>query len=83
MAESDGVKLSDLIAPSFYSVHWDIMDEKHTYYDCYGGRGSTKSSFIGIEIVLGIMQDLQVRSQTRQDTSRRCCQALPEVCWRG
>lgn len=53
----DGVKLSDLIAPQFYPVHWDIAEERHTYYDLYGGRGSTKSSFVGIEIPLGIMQD--------------------------
>lgn len=51
------VKLTDLIAPSFYGVHWDIVDGKHTYYDLYGGRGSTKSSFVGLEIVLGMMQD--------------------------
>lgn len=53
----NGVKLSNIIAPSFYSVHWDIMDGKHTYYDLYGGRGSTKSTFIGTEIPLGVMQD--------------------------
>lgn len=51
------VRLTDVIAPAFYSVHWDIMDGKHTYYDLYGGRGSTKSSFIGTEIPLGMMQD--------------------------
>lgn len=50
-------KLSDIIAPSFYPVHWDIVDGKHTYYDLFGGRGSTKSTFIGVEIPLGIMQD--------------------------
>lgn len=33
------------------------MEGKHTYYDLYGGRGSTKSSFISVEIVLGMMQD--------------------------
>ena len=54
---NDGVRLSDLIAPSFYSVHWDIADGKHTYYDLFGGRGSTKSSFIGVELPLGIMSD--------------------------
>lgn len=53
----DGARLSSIIAPSFYQVHWDIQDGKHTYYDLYGGRGSTKSSFIGVEIPLGIMQD--------------------------
>lgn len=51
------VKLTDLIAPSFYGVHWDIIDGNHTYYDLYGGRGSTKSSFVGLEIVLGMMED--------------------------
>lgn len=51
------VKLTDIIAPSFYSVHWDILEGKHTYYDLYGGRGSAKSSFISVEIVLGMMED--------------------------
>lgn len=51
------ILLTDIIAPSFYSVHWDIAEGKHTYYDLYGGRGSTKSSFISVEIVLGMMQD--------------------------
>lgn len=51
------VKLTDVIAPSFYDVHWDILDGNHTYYDLYGGRGSAKSSFISAEIVLGMMDD--------------------------
>lgn len=51
------VNLTDVIAPAFYPVHWDILDEKHTYYDLYGGRGSTKSSFISVEIILGMMED--------------------------
>lgn len=54
---NDGVRLSDVIAPAFYPVHWDIAEGKHTYYNLYGGRGSTKSSFIGTEIVLGIISD--------------------------
>ena len=51
------INLTDVIAPSFYDVHWDILEGKHTYYDLYGGRGSTKSSFISVEIVLGMMDD--------------------------
>ncbi|WP_074084859.1 PBSX family phage terminase large subunit [Paenibacillus sp. P32E] len=50
-------KLTDIIAPSFYDVHWDIADGKHTHYWLSGGRGSTKSSVISVEIVLGIMED--------------------------
>lgn len=56
------VNLTDIIAPSFYSVHWDILDGKHTYYDLYGGRGSTKSSFISVEIVFGMMEDPQANA---------------------
>lgn len=51
------VKLTDVISPQFYPVHRDIQAGLHTYYDFYGGRGSTKSSCISVEIVLGLMKD--------------------------
>lgn len=50
-------KLDTLIAPSFYAVHHDIKAGRHTHYWLKGGRGSTKSSFISVEIILGMMQD--------------------------
>ena len=50
------VKLSELVAPSFYELFYDVEDGRHTHYWLKGGRGSTKSSFVSIEIVLGIMQ---------------------------
>lgn len=51
------IKLSELIAPSFYNLHWDITQHKYTHYKLAGGRGSTKSSFVSLEIILGMMQD--------------------------
>ena len=51
------VKLSKIIAPSFAAVHQDIKEHGHTHYWLKGGRGSTKSSFISVEIVLGMMRD--------------------------
>ena len=51
------VLLKDNIAPSFYALHWSVLDEEYGQYWLSGGRGSTKSSFIAIEIVLGIMND--------------------------
>lgn len=51
------VSLTNVLAPSFYDIHWDIHDGKHTHYWFSGGRGSTKSSFVASEIILGIMQD--------------------------
>ena len=51
------IRLTDIIAPAFFPVHHDIRQGLHTYYDLYGGRGSTKSSFISVEIILGMVQD--------------------------
>ena len=51
------VKLSELISSSFYEMHKDIKNNRYTHYWLKGGRGSTKSSFVSIEIILGIMKD--------------------------
>lgn len=51
------VNLKDIIAPPFYELHRDIREELHTHYWLKGGRGSTKSSFVSIEIILGMMKD--------------------------
>jgi phage terminase large subunit len=55
-------RLTDVVAPSFYEVHKDLKQGKHTHYWLKGGRGSTKSSFIGIELILGIMSDPQANA---------------------
>jgi PBSX family phage terminase large subunit len=56
------MRLSSCIAPSFHEIHKDIKKGLHTHYWLAGGRGSTKSSFISIEIILGIMNDPQANA---------------------
>ena len=56
------VKLTDLIAPSFYEVSNAIDDETHDEFWLEGGRGSTKSSFCPVKIITGIMQDPKASS---------------------
>ena len=51
------VKLKNIMAPSFYDVHKWIKEHRYTHYWLKGGRASTKSSFISIELVLGLMKD--------------------------
>lgn len=53
------VKLSEVIAPSFHDLHVDIKNNRNTEYMLKGGRGSTKSSFASIEIILGMMRDAE------------------------
>lgn len=65
------VKLKSIIASSFYDVHKDIKQGFHTHYWFKGGRGSTKSSFISIEIVLNMMKDAQEGKLTNAVVIRR------------
>lgn len=44
------IRLSNIIAPHFWALHQDIKRHGHTYYWLEGGRGSTKSSDVSVEI---------------------------------
>lgn len=57
MTETREIDFCKLIAPSFVPVHRDIGEGAHTHYVLCGGRGSCKSSFVSLEIILGIMAD--------------------------
>lgn len=65
------VKLSGIIAPTFAGVHRDIKQHRHTHYWLKGGRGSTKSSFISVEILLGMMRDAARGEYTNAIVLRR------------
>lgn len=49
--------LKNKVAPSFYHLHHQIKRHEATHYWLKGGRGSTKSSFLSLEIIKGMMQD--------------------------
>lgn len=40
-----------MIAPTFAPVHFDIQERAHFEYVFPGGRGSTKSSFVSMEVI--------------------------------
>ena len=49
--------MGSIIASAFREVSRDVRDMRHAEYMLCGGRGSTKSSFISIMIVLGLLLD--------------------------
>ncbi len=51
------IRLSELIAPSFFRLHKEIKAEKYDEIWLKGGRGSTKSTFTSIQILLGLLKD--------------------------
>ena len=56
------VRLSDLIAPAFYGVHADMKAFAHSEFWLSGGRGSGKSSFVSIEILLSMLRNSSVNA---------------------
>jgi len=57
LTTSPKVKLTDLIAPSFYELHHELKENLHEEVWLKGGRGSTKSTFTSVEILLGMIED--------------------------
>lgn len=54
--------MGSIIASAFRDVSRDVRDMRHAEYMLCGGRGSTKSSFISIMIVLGLLLDAEANA---------------------
>lgn len=71
-----------LIAPAFQAVLLDIADGGHVEYDFPGGRGSTKSSFVSLQIIDLIMRKPDVHACAMRkigNTLRDSCFA--QIMW--
>jgi len=80
------IKLSNIIAPAFHEIHKDIKQMNHTFYWLAGGRGSCKSSFVGIEIPLNIMNDAKNGIHSNAVVLRKLENTLSgsvyaQICW--
>ena len=76
------IRRSELLAPVFAPVHTDIRRGGHAEYWLYGGRGSGKSSFVSIEIVLGMMKDPQANALVVRRVAKTLRQSVYEqLCW--
>lgn len=56
------VDASSLVIPAFHDVLGDVAAHGHTHYWLHGGRGSTKSSFISLAIVLVLLMRPEVNA---------------------
>ena len=76
------INIADCIAPSFDSVFWDAQDHGHTFYWLPGGRGSTKSSFVGIEVPLLLMQHPQCHAVVLRKVGNTIKNSVyPQIQW--
>ena len=88
MTTSTDIRLSEIIAPPFHDVHKAIKAHQYTHFDLSGGRGSTKSSFVSIEVVLLIKQNpdchalilRKVANTLRDSVYAQYCWAIDMLC---
>lgn len=72
------IKLTQLMSPAFDAVHEDVKAARHTHYWLKGGRGSAKSSFISLALLLCLMRDARVGNLTHAIVLRRYSVTLRE-----
>lgn len=75
------IRLGGLIAPAFHPVHADLRRGAHAEYWLMGGRGSGKSSFVSLEIVLGIMRDPQANAAVYRHVAGTLRQSVHAQLW--
>ncbi|MGX7025860.1 PBSX family phage terminase large subunit [Vagococcus hydrophili] len=56
------IRFSIILAPSFFSFHKSIRDGLYSSFWLNGGRGSTKSSAISLEIIHGMEKDQEANA---------------------
>lgn len=77
------INLKDCIIPMYDDVLEDILEHRHTHYTFPGGRGSTKSSFIGgIAIPLLLLQNPNIHAVCfRKIANTIQTSIFPQVTW--
>lgn len=77
------ISLQDSIIPMYDDVLEDIFEHNHTHYVFPGGRGSTKSSFVGgVSIPLLIMQNPKIHAVCFRKVANTIQTSIfPQVVW--
>ena len=71
-------RISELIAKPYRAVHRDIRAGRHREYWLAGGRGSGKSSFISLEILLGLVRDRNANAIVYRKTAATLRESVME-----
>lgn len=56
------ISLSDILSPTFRDVHKEVKSGKNNQFVLKGGRGSTKSSYVSVEVVLQLVKNPNIHA---------------------
>ncbi len=76
------VRLREMIAPSYYGLHRDVKEHRYTHFLLEGGRGSGKSSFVAIEVMLLMLRHPKLHAAVlRKVASTIRSSVYPQYLW--
>lgn len=83
MGQEINISLRDCVSPNFFPLLEDILKHEHSRYILPGGRGSTKSSFLGgISIPLVLIQNPEVHALCFRKVGNTIQTSIfPQVVW--
>ena len=62
MTSSNGIRLSEILAPAFRPAHKALMEGTHHQFVLKGGRGSCKSSYASVEGVYQLLRHPEIHA---------------------
>lgn len=75
-------RVSALIAPTFYPVHAAFKSDKYSEIMLAGGRGSGKSSFLSLEILMGLLRDKDANAIVYRKVAATLRESVfGQLCW--
>jgi len=75
-------KISEIISPAFYDAHKAIKSHEINELLAKGGRGSTKSSFISVELILLLIKNPQCHAVVMRKIGNTLRSSVyAQTCW--
>lgn len=75
-------KLSELISPAFYEIHREVKAGAVAELICKGGRGSTKSSYVSVELLLLLLKHPDCHAVVLRKVGNTLRTTVyTQVCW--
>lgn len=76
------IRLKEIVSPAFWEVHQQVREGKVKEIVLKGGRGSTKSSYAGIELILRLLEQKECHAVVlRKVAGTLRTSVFSQICW--
>ena len=82
ISDKKQIRLKEIVSPAFWEVHQQVREGKVKEIVLKGGRGSTKSSYAGIELILRLLEQKECHAVVlRKVAGTLRTSVFSQICW--